>query len=363
MKVLHLSSERSWRGGEQQIAYLIDELEQKGVENIVACKKKSAFESYCKNNQIPFINPPFANEFDLFSAWEIRNFCKEFKINIVHMHSGHAHAIGVWSSLLGNPARLILSRRVDFPIKNNWFSKYKYNYAKIEKIICVSEAIQKITQLGLNKPDKCVVVHSGIDLKKFKNTEKKFILHHEFGLSKEIPTIANISAIAPHKDYFTFVNTVEVLIKKEFKANFLIIGDGSERKKIEQYVIGKGLENHIIFTGFRNDIPKILKDIDLLLITSKTEGLGTTILDAFANEIPVVATNAGGIPEVVIHEQTGLLASVGDFNLLAEHVRTLLTNPKLKDNLVYNAKNHLISHFTTTSTALKTWTIYHRISF
>ena len=154
MKVLHLSSERSWRGGEQQIAYLIDELSKNGVENFVGCRKKSEFEKYCKKNQIAHISLPFSNEFDVFSAWEIRNFCKEFNVDIVHMHSGHSHAIGVWSSLLGNPAKLVLSRRVDFPIKNNFFSKFKYNYSKISKVICVSEAIKKITQKGLNKPDK-----------------------------------------------------------------------------------------------------------------------------------------------------------------------------------------------------------------
>jgi len=133
MKVLHLSSEKTWRGGEQQIAYLVDELNELGVENFVACRKDSVFEKHCKDNLIEHITLPFKNSYELGSAIQIKNFCKYMEIDILHMHSSRGHTIGVISSLLGNKSKLILSRRVDFPVKDNWLSKWKYNYSKIKK--------------------------------------------------------------------------------------------------------------------------------------------------------------------------------------------------------------------------------------
>ena len=139
MNVLHLSSEKTWRGGEQQIAYLIEELDKQGVENFVACRKKSAFEEHCIKNNINHISLPFANNFDASTAWQIRNFCNYANIDLMHMHSSRSHTMAVLATVFGSAANMILSRRVDFPSAGNWLSKYKYNHPKIKKILCVSE--------------------------------------------------------------------------------------------------------------------------------------------------------------------------------------------------------------------------------
>ncbi len=363
MKVLHLSSERSWRGGEQQIAYLIEELEKQEVECVVACRKGSAFEAWCIKNEVAYLPLSFANEFDVFSAWQVKNFCNEMGVDIVHMHSGHSHAIGVWSSVFGNRARLILSRRVDFPIKKNWFSRFKFNYKKIERIICVSDEIKRITQQDLKNPKVCVTVHSGIDPRRFESSKKTFKIHKELGVPNHTRLIANVSAIAPHKDYITFVNTVEVLTNKGFQAQFLIIGDGPDRSKIEQYVSEKQLSNVITFTGFRSDIEEIIKDLDVLLITSKTEGLGTTILDAFINEISVVATNAGGIPELVEHGKTGMLADIEDASQLANHVIEIFKDEDASIRMKISAKEKVLDGFTNRKMAESIFNVYKRIPF
>ena len=100
----------------------------------------------------------------------------------------------------------------------------------------------------------------------------------------------------------------------------------------------KGLQNDLIFTGFRNDVPDILPEVDLFLITSKTEGLGTTILDAFAAGVPVVATKAGGIPEIVRHRETGLLADLGDSQVLATYLHEMLNDAALRGGIIERSK-------------------------
>lgn len=361
MNVLHLSSEKSWRGGEQQIAYLIDELNNIGVLNFVACKKDSAFEQYCLEKPIPFISLNFSGSFDLSTAKEVTRFCLKNNIDIVHMHSGNSHSIGVISSLLGNKSKLVLSRRVDFPVKNNWLSKYKFNYPKIAKIICVSNAIKALILPSIKEKKKVTVIHSGFDISRFKESKNTHILHHEFDLEKEEKIVANISALAPHKDYKTFINAAKHFLSNGGKAKFFIIGDGPSKEEIKNYIRENNLEEHIILTGFRNDIENILPEIDVFLITSKTEGLGTTILDAMANNVPVVATAAGGIPEMVKHENTGLLYKTKDYKGLAEGVLRILSNESLKTQLVKKAYDLVVNDFSKTQTAEKTYKIYQHI--
>lgn len=360
MNVLHLSSEKTWRGGEQQIAYLIEESLKAGVNCHVACRKNTPFEAWCVAKKIPFIALPFANEFDFYTATQIKKYCLKHKIEIVHAHSAHSHAISVWADLMGNKAKIILSRRVDFPVKNNLLSRFKYNYQGITRIICVSEKIRQVMMPSLKHPEVCVTVHSGIDLERFKNSQNTGKLHREFNLRPELPIIGNISAIADQKDYFTFVNTAELLLKQGLQAKFFIIGDGPMRAEIEAYVQQKNLTEHIIFTGFRNDIPEILPELDVFLITSKTEGLGTTILDAFACHVPVVATKGGGIPEIVKDGETGLLAEIHDAKTLGFQVKKVLDDSTLRDFLTQNAYRFL-QHFTKENTAKRTLEIYEQV--
>lgn len=361
MKVLHISSEITWRGGEQQIAYLVVELNRLGVENTVVCREGSVFEEFCLKNGINHFTLPFKSSYEIKSAKRIKNYCIKNKIDLLHMHSSKGHTIGVLSSLLGNRSKLILSRRVDFPVKSNFLSKWKYNYSKIEKIICVSHKIKEVMTPFIQEKDKLSVVHSGIDLQKFNHTNRG-ILHQEYGLNEDTKIVANISALADHKDYPTFIRAAkEFFAQQEANVKFMIIGTGELAEPLKQMIQEHGLDKKIIMTGFRNDIPLILPEIDIFLITSKEEGLGTTVLDAFANRIPVVATAGGGIPEMVEDQNTGILCAVGDEKCLANGIHNLLKNKELKQSLTQNAYQKLTDQFTKEKTATQTLSIYQTV--
>ncbi len=346
MKVIHLSSERTWRGGEQQIAYLIDGSLKAGLEVHAACRTESAFSTYCKSKDIPHIDLGYKNEFDLSPALKIKYYCKQHQIDLVHMHSSHSHAIGVWSKILGNPADLILSRRVDFPVKDNFASRFKFNYPKIKAIVSISAKIQEIIAPDIKRQDVLHTVHSGIDPSRFEHATNAGVLHQDFGIDDNIKLVGNISAVADHKDYFTFIDTAEKVLAERKDVKFLIIGDGPLNAEIKDRINQSAFKDGIVMTGFRHDIPAIIQELDVFLITSKTEGLGTTILDAFANRVPVVATKAGGIPEAVIHQETGLLSNVGDSQSLASHVVQTLDDKDKTNQRIHHAYEKLLREFT-----------------
>lgn len=359
LRVLHLSSEPSWRGGEQQIAYLIDELNQKGVENIIACRRKSAFEAYCRKKQWKCYSLPFQGSVDVATILGIKKICKQEKVDLLHLHSAKSHSLAVLSHLAGNQTPLILSRRVDFPVRNNFLTQWKYNHPAIQKIIGVSQAIEQIVRNSIRHPEKCLTVYSGIDVHRFKKTADS--LRKQYHIPEDTVLIGNTSALAAHKDYFTFVDTVNIFCRYNISSRFLIIGDGPEKESIQNYIKEKGLEEYIIMTGFLDNIEEVLPALDIFLMTSSTEGLGTSVLDAFACKIPVVATQAGGIPEMVIHEKTGLLASPKDAATLAQHLKRITENTALRATLTENAYRHLLQNFTKEKMASRTLIVYRQV--
>jgi L-malate glycosyltransferase len=334
--VLHVSSPLSWRGGEQQLMYLHNGLLELGYNSVVFCPNQSVLATKLPIEQRSLYNK--RSGFDLLAALQLARFCEANDVNLIHAHDAHAHTTSVLAaSVFRNKTPIVLSRRVDFPIGGSWFSRFKYNHKKIKAILCVSDVIREMVKPKISSEDiKVETVHSGVDLSRFKDVSS-IDLRRELNIPRDRKLVANFSALADHKDYFTFIDTARLVCDKRKDVLFLIFGKGELEEQLVNYVHSKGLTNEVKFMGFRDNLPEIYPNLDVLLFTSKTEGLGTTILDAFASRVPVVATRAGGIPEMVKDEETGLLAQIGDATKLSKQVMRILDNPDLSSVLIENA--------------------------
>ncbi len=360
LRILHVSSPSSWRGGEQQLGYLILELQRQGVYQKVICKAGSQMADFCKTHQVPYLAYRLRHAFDLSFCKQIKELVTSENIQILHPHDSHAHSLSVWASLLYRlPIRIVLHRRVDFKLRRSPISQFKYNYSKIQRIICVSTEVQRLVKAGIRQPEKAVVVHSGVDLEKFPSLATN-ALREEFRLDPKLKIIGNVAAITQQKDYFTFVDTASLLLQKNSDLHFFVVGTGDQEELIKEKVKTMQLEGHFTFTGFRTDINKLLPSLDLLLFTSEMEGLGTTILDAFTAKVPVVASRVGGIPELVESGVTGYLASPKNATEFAEKVQLVLKDQRISEKLVENAFEKVQS-FSKEITAQKIMAIYHEV--
>ena len=353
--VLQIVTALSWRGGEQQAAYLIQELKQE-VNNFVLCSSGSKMEAFCREEETTHFTQPKRGSIDFSYAKRIKQLCVEQKIDLIHVHDAHAHTFSILAaSIFGNKIPIVLSRRVDFPIKKNLFSHFKYNHKQVKKILCVSDTIKKITAAGIKDQSKLATVYSGIDLDKFKSSTGR--LRKGLAIGEDVFLVGNTSALADHKDYFTFIDVAEKVIGKHENCHFVVMGDGPMKDEIHQYAQSKRLKSQFTFTGFRNDISEVLADLDLFLITSKTEGLGTSILDAFACNVPVVGTAGGGIKELVENEKTGLLCEVKNVEQLTQAVGRMIAESTLRENCTSAAKRK-VQLFSKQQTAKNTLKYY-----
>ena len=199
---------------------------------------------------------------------------------------------------------LVASRRVDFHIRGNTLSRWKYR--QVDCFVCASDAIRQML-IGDGIPEeRTVTVHEGIDLGRV-DAAPRARPHEEFWLPHEAPIVGNVAALVPHKGQRYLIDAAVQVVRQVPDARFLIAGEGELRPSLEKQIKDARLEKHVILAGFRPDVLSLHKSFDLFVLSSTTEGLGTSLLDAMACGKPIVATAAGGIPEVVEDGVTGLL--------------------------------------------------------
>lgn len=359
-RVLHLSTARSWRGGEQQVAYLAEELRGQGVAQLVVCAAGSPMQAWCAKADFDHRVLGFRASFDPVSAGRLSRMARAWGAQLVHAHDSHGHTAAVLANaFFGMGLPLVVSRRVDFAVSSGFSARWKYGHPSVKRILCVSDAIRAITAHALRRPEVLRTVHSGIDAARF-GAGADGRLHQALGLDAGVQLVGNVAALAPHKDLFTFIRMAALLHARMPQVRFVLIGEGELRVKLEREIASYGLTGIVYLTGFRKDVERLLPELDVMAMTSRTEGLGTSILDAFAARVPVVATAAGGIPELVEDGVTGLLCPVADEGKLAAAVERLLQEADVRARLVEGAGRRL-QGFTRQATALATLREYQAV--
>lgn len=360
MKILHISSERSWRGGEQQVAYLIGSLNGLGVANHVLCRQQSAFAAYCEQHRIPH----YAAGFRFLSLFRTAIRLKKMSgaFDLIHAHTAKAHSLCFYALLLGMKADVVASRRVVFAPSSSIITKKKYLHAGVRKVICVSDAVKEVMQhyMGSGYAGKCATVYSGVDMNKV-TASGNFDLRKKIGVDGSVKIIGNTSALTGNKDYFTFLDTAGLLLEGRKDLRFVVLGSGPLADELQAYAHRLQIAPYVHFMGFVDNPTDYLQHFDVFLMTSKAEGLGTSLIDALANGIPVVATDAGGIPELVLDRETGLLCRVENPKELKNAVTELLDDAVLRNEVVAGGLRH-VRRFSKEVTAKKTLEIYEEVT-
>jgi glycosyltransferase involved in cell wall biosynthesis len=337
VKVLHIDTEYCWRGGQQQAAYLLQGMIEKKYKTAMLCQPNSALHRFCANNDLPHFSLKIKGEYDIVAGYKIAQVCKIYRFNILHLHSAHAVSVGIWAKLFSPKLKLIAMRRVDFHISKNCLSYLKYSANIIDKIICISERIKQVLIEDGIPEKKLTVIHSGIDLKKYSNVIP-VNLYEKYNIPKDNIVVGTVAALVGHKDYPTLLHAAKKVIDTNSNVTFIALGSGKDERKIKKLAEDLRLKEKFIFAGFQENIGGFLKSFDIFVLSSKLEGLGTSILDAMAVGIPVIATEAGGIPEIIRNGKNGLLIPIQNPKDLAEAVILLANDKNRREQLVKAGK-------------------------
>ncbi len=358
IKVLHVDAGREWRGGQQQVVYLLEELIRQNVQTALVCQPGSPLESYCRENSLPAFSQKMSGELDVLAAWSLARICQQHGYHILHAHCAHSLSVALLAKCFYRRLVLIASRRVDFHVRKPLIGAFKYSNGFVNQIICVSDAIRQILIKDGVPAEKLTTIHSGIDLHKFYSAQPEG-LREELNIPKDHLIIGTVAALADHKDYPTLLRAARQVIERRDKVIFIAVGEGTERESLERLKKELNLGERFLFTGFRQDVGRFFKLFDIFVLSSKTEGLGTSVLDAQAAGCPVVATQAGGIPELVEHDKTGLLVPVQNVEALAHALLELIDQPEKRQRLSENALT-FVRQFDKSQTIKLTMDVYRQ---
>lgn len=354
---LHVDTARSWRGGQNQVLVTVLGLRAAGHRAMLIAHPDGDLRRRAAEG-LELLPLAPRNEMDLSAAWRLSRAIKRLRPDVVHAHDPHAVAMSALAlSMSTQPRRapLVAARRVDFRLKGNALSRWKYD--QVDRFICASEAIRQILLADGVAPSRVVTVHEGIDLERVAAAPVA-PLHEELWLPHGSPIVGNVAALVAHKGHRHLIAAAALVLQHLPDARFVIAGDGELRGPIEHQIKALGLEKHIFLTGFRPDVLSLHKAFDIFVMSSVMEGLGTSLLDAMAAGKPVVATTAGGMPEVVKDGETGILVPPRDDRALANAIIRLLTDDTLRQRMGAAGLAHVHTRFSAERMVAETLAVY-----
>jgi glycosyltransferase involved in cell wall biosynthesis len=301
-------------------------------------------------------------EMDLSAAWRLSRVLKRLTPDIVHAHDPHGVAMGALALSIGAPQPpppLVASRRVDFHLKGNSFSRWKYR--QVDCFIAASEAIRGMLVSDGVPADRTVTVHEGIDVDHVLAAPPVNV-HEAFWLPHQAPIIGNVAALVPHKGQRYLIEAMHLVVRELPDARCILLGEGELREALEHQVREHHLEKHVLLPGFRTDVLGCIKGFDLFAMSSVTEGLGTSVLDAMACSRAVVATRAGGIPEIVEDAITGVLVPVRDHDAMARALVRLLGDAGRRKQMGEAGLARVRARFTVERMVAETAEVYARVA-
>jgi glycosyltransferase involved in cell wall biosynthesis len=339
VRILHLNNEKTWRGGERQTLLLAAGLPQRGVTSIVGCRPGAPLAQRTLASSLATLPIP-GNNFGaaIALARAARNF------DLIHCHTGRGHSLAAFTAGFHRTPFLV-TRRVDFLPGRGWFNRYKFRTAA--RVVCISRFIaDQLADWGVPR-EQLVIIPSAVPLPDpaFLTPAHRQAVRARFGIPAQTRLIGNIAALVGHKDHATLLRAAKVLTERRTDVRFLILGDGELRESLLALRRELGLEEKVLMPGFVPQAEELLPAFDAFAMSSCMEGLGSIVLDAFAAGVPVAATAGGGLPELVLPDENGLLVPVGDAAALANAINRLLEDHALATELGVKARQRVESEF------------------
>ena len=359
---LHVDSARTWRGGQNQVLLTVNGLRAMGHRAALVAHPDGELRRRTEEGMELLPLAP-RTEVDLSAAWRFSRLVRRLEPDIVHAHDPHAVAMAALALSMGSSNNrrvppLVASRRVDFHLKGNSFSRWKHR--QVDCFIAASDAIRRMLVADGVPADDTVTVHEGIDLDHVVAAPPVNV-HEAFWLPHDSPVVGNVAALVPHKGQRHLIDAAALVVRELPDVRFVIMGEGELREHLDRLVREHHLEKHVRLPGFRTDVLGCLKSFDLFVMSSVSEGLGTSLLDAMACSKAVVATRVGGIPEVVHEGVTGLLVEPRDHRQLANAILELLRNHEQREHYGTAGFERVRERFTVERMLAETVAVYARV--
>jgi glycosyltransferase involved in cell wall biosynthesis len=365
-KLLHILWSGEIGGTEEYILTFIkcSDYSRYDIHLCFLSRKGQIYEEAKRLNNVNVAFIGIKNGFDIKGAFKFACYLFKGKFDVIHSHMRNFLSTTVmFFFAIGVPK--ILTHHVG-PVDARLFPKerrfYKLFSGVFKQIIAISGAVKKnlINDLDVKPTDKIRVIHNGIDLNKFNKSG---------AVPSDLRDIHRpdryIVGFVGRMEYFKrpllFIEIAYGLIKKDSKFYFIMVGNGSEFEECTKLINSYGIADHFSLLGFRRDIPEILGLFDAMLFTTAGEGFGIVIIEAMSKKIPVFAINDGAVPEIINHEENGILLNTTDPKIIAQQICNVIKDKKLIDKIKNQCAKDVRSRFSINECVRKMEKVYQSV--
>jgi glycosyltransferase involved in cell wall biosynthesis len=346
-RILHVDAGRSWRGGQRQVFLLATGLRDLGYRTLIVAPTGAPLIRRAERAGLPTYRLTLRGEWDIRSARELRAVASEWRADIVHAHDARAHSIARLALLGKRKTRLIVTRRVAFTPKQ---VRLKYRHG-IDAFIAISNAVKAVMVKAGVPADRIDVVYSGLPAPVVKRPRN---WRRERGWPSTTIVCGIVGAMTQEKGLDLVGGIARRLPGEVFRRTRLVLlgGKGKGGTSVS------GVEG--FDAGFVEEIHDAMAGLDVLWHPAKSEGLGTSVIDAMALGVPPIAFSVGGLPEVIEDGKSGLLIPAGDVQAFMRGAAELITNDALRARLGEGAKVRA-REFSDKRMIERTAEVYHRV--
>ncbi len=357
MKVLHVELGRHLYGGARQVAYLLDGLERFPGEHALVCAKASAIASAIRNPAVAVYPLAIHGDLDVRFIGRLRRIIRQVRPDLLHVHSRRGDFL---SALAGRLEHLpvVHSRRVDNPPR--WLDRW-VKFPLFDQLIVISAGIGGVlSRAGLSEP-RLLCIPSGVDTEHYRPGGDRSWFQHEFGVAQGAPVIAVVAQLIERKGHKVLFAALAPVLQRHPDVRVLIFGQGPLAKELGRHVRALGLEHAVRFQGYRQDMPRVMPCLDLIVHPAWMEGLGVALLEAAACGVPIIATRVGGIAEIVQDGVNGFLIEPGDSGQLTQAIDRLLDQPETASAFGQAGRKLALEHFSVARMVERNYRVYESL--
>jgi len=280
------------------------------------------------------------------TAFGLARRLRKAQVDLVHAHDFKSDLVSVMASrLAGVPVVTTVHGYIAVTGKSQLYKRLDLMLLRaMDRVIVVSETMKRDLGGRGVAGKRLAVVRNGIAIDTYEFGRRSRTLRAESGLPEDAPVVGHIGRLSPEKGQARLLRTFPRVLEAVPRARLFIVGDGPEMRALQELARSLGLEEATRFLGYREDVREVFANLDLLVLSSDTEGLPNVVLEAMAMGVPVVATAVGGTPEVVEHGVTGLLVPAGDEGALAAAIVETFARPEAAADRVRRARAFVEGH-------------------
>ena len=335
LTLLHSEWSDGWGGQERRVLSEMQGMRERGHQLLLATRAQTALAEKAEAVGIEVVKLPFAGKFHLPTIIALWRLIRARHVDVVSTHSG----IDSWCAGLAAKAAgvaLVRTRHIDLPMHASWSN---FIHFLPDRIVTCGEAMR--THLLADNPlpaARLLSIPTGIDFDRLQPSAERSVLRARLGLQASQQAILMVAILRGVKRHMLALEAMAQLRSRHPQARLLLAGEGPMRQELEDRAQALGLSDCVMFLGHREDVADLMAACDVLLLSSRSEGIPQSVVQAMASGLPVVATAVGALPELIDGQQQGLLVPAEDATGMAAALARLLDTPPLAAALAAAAR-------------------------